>query len=56
MYMYNAVIKGKCYHLQKYMLHTRCGKNLERLIPLLLHLLSFNFILFFLYLLLAKRI
>lgn len=42
MYMYNAVIKGKCYHLQKYMLHTRYGKNLERLIPSLLHLLSCN--------------
>lgn len=38
--MYNAVVKCKCYHLQNYMLCTRCGK--KELIPLLLHLLSSN--------------
>lgn len=44
MYTYNTAIRGKWYHLLKYMLHTRCGKNLERLISLLLYLLLFNFI------------
>lgn len=47
MYMYNAVITSKSNRLQKYMPYTRCGKNLEMFVLLLLNLLSFNFIFFF---------